>query len=251
MKTIIVTAPKGGGKDAVYAILKEAKLVHGKHSFAGPLKKLCEEHFGIHYNLLNDPVLKEKEMKTPITLTNVSLQRLKHKLYTYLNPDKPGQFYNVNKVPTQGLVGRIFKTPRELLQIIGTEFIRNRVHKNWHVMASLSEDYLKMLKVKKGGLYVNTDCRFENEYDILHDQGTVTEIYVERPEAEERLAEATHSSELDIKLVKEKIIANGGIIIKNDGTLEDLKEKVLGVVTPLVKELSNGSPKRSGRKAKA
>ena len=45
----------------------------------------------------------------------------------YLDPLVHGQYYNVNKATISGLEGMVLKTPREILQIIGTDFIRERV----------------------------------------------------------------------------------------------------------------------------
>lgn len=229
MKIIALVAPKQAGKDASFDVLKKNKLVDGKIAFANPLKALCSEFFNLHPNLMHDADLKELPLKEPIILRPATLRKLKHKLYDYLDPYVEGQFYNVNKAPIQGLENRVVNTPRELLQIVGTDLIRDRIYKDWHLKTAFNTDFLsKKRDFKKDGTYVVTDCRFLNEYEFLKTiNPNLQSFYIERPEAEQTLQDATHQSELETIKIREAVLKDGGSIIKNDGSLKDLEKTVL------------------------
>jgi len=117
-----------------------------------------------------------------------------------------------------------------LLQIVGTDFIRNRVFEYWHVMAAFSS---KALDDLDGSTYCVTDIRFPNELKYLQDKfGEDFEAYyVERPKAEKALESATHVSELGIKDLKALIPKNN--IIKNDKTLKALEESLSSITSAL------------------
>lgn len=232
MRIIGLIGPKGSGKDTSYELLKDAKRVDGKISFAGPLKEICGQVFGLHYNLLNDPVLKEKELKEPIKLTRKQIRQIIDLCEEYVpSVTQDGQIlYRSNTVSTVGLDGREFKTPRELMQIIGTDLIRDRLHKGWHRAAAFSDKALS--KLKKDGIYAVTDVRFLDEHEFLSAKfgQAYKAFYVSRPAADEVLAKATHPSELETQKIR-VLLADS--VIDNSGTLDDLKD--------LLKELDLGT----------
>jgi hypothetical protein len=78
-------------------------------------------------------------------------------------------------------------------------------------------------------LYCVTDARFPNEYQFLAERfgEDFQGFYIERPEAEELLAQSSHSSELQVLEVK-KMISPENILV-NDGSIEDFKKKLLNL----------------------
>lgn len=127
-------------------------------------------------------------------------------------------------------------TVRDLLQVLGTEALRDNLHKNVWVNA-LFADYVcasEGIRYEKGENtftpkitpitfnpplcpnWIITDCRFPNEAQDITDKGGFI-LKVTRPGED---LTATHASEtaLDNWSFDE--------IIVNDGTLDDLKEKV-------------------------
>jgi hypothetical protein len=245
MKIVAFVGPKGSGKDTCADILKKSKKLRVSVPFALPLKRICCQVFGLHYNLVNDPVLKEKELRDPIKVNIKHLRAIKNLMQTYVDPYGEDTFYNLNKA-TDRLVGTTLTTPRQILQIIGTEFIRNEIHPDWHCMAAFSEKNLTEV-VKSGNRNITvavTDCRFPNEFNYIlkkfgHDAAF---FYVERPEAEERLAKATHASETSVIQVKELIEAVDGEVINNAGTLDELEEVLKSIKVPE----STGKPTKVG-----
>jgi hypothetical protein len=153
---------------------------------------------------------------------------------------------------TDSLVGKVFNTPREILQYVGTEFIRDGIHPDWHCMAALSDKNLTRLLCNKGPssdpLVAVTDCRFPNEFNYLLNkfQDEAKFYYVERPEAEEILSNASHKSELEILNVKDLIVAHGGEIIQNNSDLKNLTKKVKDVALP-ESSTEGGKPKPGSR----
>lgn len=233
MKVVGFIAPKGAGKDAACKILVDNNKVLRKLSFAAPFKKICQKVFGLTDYHTEDPAGKEREFKTPITLTKKHIREIIKDLPEWVDPIGPdGKIrYNINSVSVNGLEGRVFKSPRELLQIIGTDLIRDRVWKDWHVNAALSDKALALLPNPRA-VYGVTDIRFENEFEALVNKfgPAFKPFYVERPEAEERLATATHESELVIPKLKAKISEDN--ILTNDGSLEEFEKVVLSIQLP-------------------
>ena len=250
MKIICFVGPKQSGKDTTFDLLKKNSIVKDKLSFAAPLKELCAKHFNLPLRLMHDPDLKEKPLKDPIIIKGKTLRRIKWNMIEILDPFVEGQFYNINKAPIQGIEGLVVDTPRKLLQIIGTDFIRDRVYSDWHVKAAFSDSYLKLKKgFTKNATYAVTDCRFANEYQFLKDKygKDVTFVYVERPVAEEQLKKATHQSELEVNKLRELLEKDGGIVLKNNGTLNELEKTLLMIFSNKGKE--DGKSKRT-RKTK-
>lgn len=246
MHLIGFIGPKGSGKDTSYSILKELKKVDGKISFAGPLKAICGEVFNLHFNLLNDPILKERELREPITLTGRHIRQIRNLCEEYVNPVTPEGIilYRSNAISTVGLEGRVFKTPRELMQIIGTELIRDRVWKGWHRAAAFSTKALS--KLKTNGTYAVTDVRFLDEHEFLTErfEGSYKAFYVSRPEAEKALEGATHPSELETQRIRAVLTDS---VIYNSGTLEDLTGKLTNLDFGFNTATTDAAPPKGSR----
>lgn len=239
MRIVGLTGPKGSGKDTAADILIKNKKAKGRISFAGPLKEICSKVFEIPMETLTDPVLKEKpfvEMKrfgAPITLTAAKLKAVKRECASRLPEydDKTGFMkYNVDRVSVNGIEGMQMESPRQLMQVIGTEFIRERIYKSWHMEAAFAEVALSKLDQTK--TYCVTDARFVNEYEFLKAKfGDDFECYyVERPSQEEVLAKATHPSELGVKEIRAAIGEDR--VLKNDGTMDEFEAKLLKLQEP-------------------
>lgn len=98
---------------------------------------------------------------------------------------------------------------RTFLQKLGTEAIRDGLHKDAWVMAMMA-DY------KDGDYWVIKDCRFMNEYEVVRMYAGVT-VQVVRPGYREV---NSHVSERSL----EKVCFDDYIM--NDGTIDDLERNV-------------------------
>lgn len=256
MKIIGLVGPKGSGKDTANDLLVDAKLANGKISFAGPLKEICSKVFNIPIQVLNDPVLKEQkfgqELKSypPVTLTSQALKQIKRECAARLPEydEATGLMtYNVDRAAITGLEGQVMSSPRELMQIVGTEFIRERIFKGWHREAAFSQTSLS--KLNQNGLYCVTDVRFADEYRFLKEKfGDDFEcFYIERPSAEKKLAEATHPSELGVKEIRALLSEEN--VVDNSGSIEEFQAKLEAKIKPL-KTSSTETPKGKGKGSK-
>lgn len=225
-----LAGPKGSGKDTAYEILKKKSRIYAKLSFAGPLKQISSDIFNLPMGYFEKRELKERQLKEPITLTKKLIKAVLQELPNWL-PQTEGDVlkYSISSVSIVGIEGRIVNTPRELLQIIGTDLIRDRVYSNWHIEATLGEYALSKLDDSKN--YAVTDVRFLNELEAILNLPNGEVYYIERPEAEDVLGNSKHASELESKKIKEKLDTR--FIVKNDGSLADLEKLVSDtILTP-------------------
>lgn len=107
-------------------------------------------------------------------------------------------------------------TPRLLLQKIGTDGLRNNVHKNIWINGVFS-NYKESFK------WIITDLRFINELSSIKANGGIT-IRVNRPNI---LSNDPHPSENELDS------ANFDYIIENDSDLKSLENKVRKILEDL------------------
>lgn len=227
MQLVVLVGPKASGKDTVAELLKKQKKISGNVAFALPLKRICSVAFDLGLTNFSHPILKETQFKEPVKPTIRQFRLFKEEMLKYVDPYEPGKFHNLNKIPANIFMGNNFQTPRQLLQYLGTEIIRNYVNPDWHCMAAFGAENMRLSKLTNTLAYAVTDCRFVNEYAYLkQNYPNAYFFYVERPEAEEVLVAATHASELETQQVKALLLADGGEIIKNEGSLKDLEKLV-------------------------
>lgn len=114
------------------------------------------------------------------------------------------------------LLGKNF-SPRDSLILIGTNFGRNQIHKDIWVETVFNRYYLS----KNKNLLI-TDVRFPNEYESIKKRGGIM-IRIER----ENLYKLDHESECAL----DNYIFD--YVIENNGTLEELIEKVNNIISLL------------------
>lgn len=104
------------------------------------------------------------------------------------------------------------KSPRELMQLLGTEWGRNLVHPQlWLMLADMNlANHLEASPHARG--FVISDVRFDNEADWIRAKGGVV-AHLHRPEATEV---AAHSSEWGVTQ------RDGDLFLLNDGGLHNL-----------------------------
>jgi len=113
-------------------------------------------------------------------------------------------------------------TGREMLQKIGTDAIRDGLHKDAWVM-SLFSDYHSNDK------WLITDCRFPNEYAYVKDFGGMV-FRIERPNVSPVNA---HPSETALDGYK------FDATIVNDGDVDKLKQNILSIINQNMNNESN------------
>lgn len=119
----------------------------------------------------------------------------------------PGDFEGDNKEQSLAWLGR---SPRELMQSMGTEWARNTVHPDvWVKLAEQNIDYMSSAMSEVIG-FVVSDVRFENEADFIRNRGG-TVIHVCRegtPSINPHISEAGITAHQD------------DLIVQNNDTIE-------------------------------
>lgn len=207
----------GVGKDTVGEIIQKLCATNNGpefeiKKFAGKLKQIASLLTGI-------PVEKFEDQEFKKTLLGSEWGTIKE------NPlNSIPVFENVNFLHMMSV--------RELLQKLGTEAMRDGLHENVWVNA-LFADYT-LNKVWKTAKELNsevagsveeypswciTDMRFPNEMDAVKERGGIT-IRVNRDNGTRAIDTNPHPSETGLDNVE------FDYVIENDGTIEDLVEKV-------------------------
>jgi len=206
---ISITGKIGSGKDTVAQIIQECTPYHKWEiqKWAGKLKAIAEIISGIPKEKFEDQDFK----------------------YTNLPECWNRQVQSGRYKTTQSM------TVRDLLQLLGTEALRNGLHENVWVNALMS-DYksthylvgaLETKLSEESAVYPNwiiTDTRFPNELKAVQEQKGIT-IKVHRPGRKSDDKQAQHASEIALDHV-----TDWDYVIFNDGDLSDLKNKVYEIL---------------------
>lgn len=200
-RIIALSGSKGSGKTTTFDIIKELRPDVIEVTFAGKLKEVCSEVFNIPLETFHRPDLKEVPFKRPII---ISSRNLLDCVSAY------GESISLEQLGKQSQTE--IETPRKLLQFIGTDVLRS-IDDN-----ILINDAIRSLP--NSGLFVVTDVRMNNEFDILSKLGA--DIYhVDNDKAEVYASKDSHPSERERLLFKDKCIK-----ISNNRTFEDLRKQV-------------------------
>ena len=206
---ISITGKIGSGKDTVAQIIQECTPYHKWEvkKWAGKLKVIAELITGIPKEKFEDQDFK----------------------YTNLPECWDRQVQSGRYKTTQSM------TVRDLLQLLGTEAMRNGLHENVWVNALMSE--YKFTHYAVGaldteltddmGMYPNwiiTDTRFPNELAAARTKNAIT-IKVHRPGSKSDEKQAQHASETALDNV-----TDWDYVISNDGDLSDLRLKVYEIL---------------------
>lgn len=142
-----VSGRKGHGKDTFARLVREASsgsfLVD---HFAGALKRMSAKLFGLTEAQMNDPVLKEAPFGVPIDM-DLLLEAMRQE--TGLTEMQPA--------------GKIAKSPREVMQFFGTEYVRRAQDDYWVQRLLGSVNGRRRVLVP--------DTRFPNEAKAIRDAG--------------------------------------------------------------------------------
>lgn len=117
-------------------------------------------------------------------------------------------------------IGWLGKSPRQLLQSLGTEWGRDSVRPD--IWLELCRRRIAMLREQGCETIVVADVRFENEAHMIRENGGSV-WHVRRPSADG--AEVAHSSEAGIQF------ADGDTVIVNDATIEQLRARVESAIS--------------------
>jgi hypothetical protein len=206
-----VSGIKGSGKSTIskFLVSKGFETV----SFAGPLKDLVSDAFGLPMFLLTDTEAKERHALS-VYIQPLHIQRmvsLANSKYARVTEGQLAQA--IANIPKD-----LIKTPRQLLQVVGTDIFRNNVSLTYWL-----ECFKTGIKANKN--YVCDDVRFANEQQLIKDLGGYL-IGINRPSL---IKSDIHASEqIDL--------SNCDFVLQNIHTLAILKKDV-ETTFELIKEL--------------
>lgn len=193
----------GSGKDTVAKQFVQQGCV--QDSFAAPLKDMTATIFGWDRDLLEGDTIESRDFR-----------------------ETPDMFWTKK-------LGVPNFTPRLALQLLGTDIMRNHFSKDiW-----LDSLEYRMHKINSDAkCIVVSDARFRNELTLIQDMGGKV-IWVQRGELPEwfGVAKEAHSNAINRKIMETKYADVHesewnwagypvDFVIENNGTLEDLQQKV-------------------------
>jgi len=173
-----ISGRKGHGKDTFARLVVEAAQGYGKASdftvthFAGALKRIAGRVFGLSDAHMHDPALKATPLAVSIEM-DVYLEGLRAETGLPLRP-----------------AGKVASSPRELMQFLGTEYVRH-ANPNYWVQRVLDE-------VRDTRRVLVPDTRFPNEAEALRSKGGLI-IKIVRIDAD--VDPDAHASEAEIDLI--------------------------------------------------
>jgi hypothetical protein len=203
MKVIGMCGPKQSGKDTTASMMKKSIPGLENLALAGYLKDVCSAVFNVNREYFDHQKMKETLFPVVKLVEEKNLLQVLGLYATFL--DDSSIWYGLPET----LPSTIVRTPRELLQFIGTDILRT-YRPDIHLDVAAKS-------ASPSGSYVITDCRFQNEIKWVQRQGGKV-FYIDRPEAEKRMFESSHISEKGIADLRFKC----DYVIQNYGSLEEL-----------------------------
>jgi hypothetical protein len=200
----------GAGKDTVGTIIQGLILTNKNQffeikKFGGKLKQIASILTGI-------PVKKFEDQEFKTNLLDVQWGTVQDIPLNSIPPFADMQF-------------NVMMTVREFLQKLGTEAMRDGLHKNVWVNALFADykEYRRKVEdeeyVKEYPNWIITDLRFPNELDSVEKRDGIT-IKVTRSHEKNKNTAKLHPSETAL----DKAVFDYEIL--NDGTMEELVQKV-------------------------
>lgn len=213
------------GKDSFADVLVE-HLGFEKLFFAQNLKEMCKSVFHLTDYDVYEQKGKETSFYTPMTLTENHLEGVLKWIHT-VTPDV--------KVADDGFTKSLlllrndvhFKSPRELLQYVGTEICRECYADTYHIDVVHAQ-----IKNKN---YVISDARFKNERAVIKEWEGFNIKVIDPDQEDETVGLSGHASEAemdgddyDVVFMNDKTLGLDMLSHRAQEVVKDLKESVFG-----------------------
>ncbi len=164
----------GSGKDTIGDYLVSQHGWSGKMSFARNLKDMCKAVFNLTEHQVSDHDGKKFIFPQPIKFADTHVNLL---LAWMCRTHETSGFTKEHRAEILQMLsdsrGRVFRTPREIMQFVGTDFCRTIIP-TYHI------DIIKQKLLANEGNWIITDVRFPNEAETLQLLSGLI-IRVERP----------------------------------------------------------------------
>lgn len=204
-KIVAFAGAKESGKSTSAELFKSLVTeVTQEVAFAGHLKTVCSEVFGIEMKYFLDTKLKESELDNYVNLTRENIA----KVFEKFEIESFDHDLHVRKH-----IGQVFDTPRKLLQYIGTELL--------HPLDKLIHVNFALKKIDPDAITLVTDLRFPQEFDALYGREDFVPVHVSNIKAELAAEADSHASEKGWQKFKDRCYT-----LDNNGTIGDLTENL-------------------------
>ena len=240
MRALIgISGVAGSGKDTT-ANFFVSEFDFVSISFADPLKRICADVFDWDENRLWGP---SEERNKPD-------ERYPRAIFV---PSDQGEQFEADRfgVETEPEYRTEYLSARYALQTLGTEWGRDCYENIWveygirlakRILSSRGFIYTKMRGLQKREYYDTPDiqgvaipdCRFKNEIKLMKNAGAIL-IRIKRPGAGLSGSAGAHASEAEQLSIPD---SEFDYVLENDGTIEDLKQKVIAIGEDLKLEKS-------------
>jgi len=219
----------GSGKDTVANMIKEkfqnVEILH----FSDALKNICLDVFNCTYQQVYGQE-KEVEFFTPLVITHDHILELMYWIQkSRVIPNYKNIADNAYSLLSE-FIGKEMRTPRQLMQLLGTEMIRGCFVDSYHI------DYTDLrVTLSTKDIILIPDVRFFNEKEWLRSKGGIAVLVVGR-QREKYHQYASHASESELAEDQDY-----DYVLNNTGTLEILNYNVDSMFKDLPQGLSDGS----------
>lgn len=205
-KFIAFCGAKQSGKSTSGSILKALTNIPTEEiAIAGHLKEVCAKVFNLEYNNFIDNTLKERQLDAPIALMRDNIEEI-YKQFNVQNV-----VYDTDIRP---YINKLFYTPRQILQYVGTELL--------HPKDPLIHVKIAMVKKDPNKLALITDLRFGAEFqEFAKLNEDFFPVYVKNNAAETAALADSHASEREWQTFKHLCLE-----LDNNGTLRELKQRI-------------------------
>lgn len=206
---LIGTAGSGKSTAADYLKSKGFKEI----ILADPLKKILMMLFNLSEEQLNTERKEEQDLRLPIPKQ-------------YAPSDSKGSWYLNREDTVYFEPGQKYFKPRNLLQIVGTEWFRSISEDYWVTIAL--HDIATELSQSPGADIVISDCRFQNEASMVQRLGgSLIRIVRDNNTSNDK-----HTSETEQSMIQHNYK------IVNNGSVNDLYNQLHEIVDTIRKESS-------------
>lgn len=205
MKIIALSGYAGAGKDTVATLIQERLgPTSARYAFADPLRREVATAFGVHQQILTDPVLKNRPTRA------LALQFCSDPAFVAVFK---------RRLPDAGSWRDLFpRSPREIMQCWGTDYRRAQRDNYW---LEAADRYAFAARASRCNAMIITDCRFGNEaLWVRGEAGSVWRINRPGTGPINKHRSETHLDQWPFDQV-----------IVNDGDLELLRKKVADLLT--------------------
>ena len=165
MVVIGLSGEKECGKTTVANYLEE-KCGYYHTFFAKTLKIMCKEVFGLTDKQINDQNIKELPFEKPLQVTRQHMEgvlKIAIERYPGVITHQVAEDFKASFVDYPQLI-----SPRHVMQILGTEMLRDHIDQDFHIMC-LYKEVSEQMELGRDR-FVIADCRFPNERVFIRNE---------------------------------------------------------------------------------